>query len=146
MEIIAFLFSLALFLLWCIQEGKRKRKQERNASPCLCIDLQERAIEDVEKRKGRQSQAEREYRFFLHRITELEEMKARAAAEEEQAREHYNKLVDLNRYGSVINERQITRAENNLYRTQRRRMTIDNQIIVAERAKNKAIEKIQDGE
>lgn len=145
MKIVIFIFSVMLFLLWLIREGRRK-KQGHNKSPCLCSDLKEGAIENIQQRQEKQARSKREYDFYINRIKELNEIKQRATATEEQARKNYNHLLSLNQYGSIINDRQITRAENVLFQAQRKRMTVDNQILIAERGKNKAIDKLKDGE
>ena len=144
MTTVIFIFSVLLFLLWLIREGRRKKKQGQNKSPCLCSDLKEAAIENIQQEKERQARAKKEYEFYIDRIKELQEIKQRALTAEQQARQHYNTLKSFNQYGSVINERQITRAENTLYHAQRKRMTIENQILIAERGRNKAIDKMID--
>lgn len=124
MKIISFLFSLLLFLIY-LYNSKRKRGNGTTAAKSTIETETEKApIKD--------------YDFFSDRLNTLHEMRKSAREEEKRAESKLNHILDLNQYGIVVNEKNLKRAERELYIARRKRLAIEKQIYNTEKeGKNK---------
>ena len=113
MKTSAFLFSLLCFLVYLWNECKRGRR--RKIKP-----LQAGAA--AERKEAPRND------FYINRLETLYSMLKDATEEEEKQRARVNKILELNQYGIVINEKNEKRARGELYRVQQKKLSIENQI------------------
>lgn len=113
MKTAAFLFSLSCFLVYCLNECKRGKK--RKIKP-------EQAGAAAEREEAPRND------FYINRLETLYSMLKDATEEEEKQRARVNKILELNQYGIVINEKNEKRARGELYRVQQKKLSIENQI------------------
>ena len=104
----AFYFSLIVFCYYLHKSFKYSRFRKREVYN-NCVAHEEQYITD-------------------DRLKTLYTMYETITAQEESAQEKIDRINYLNQYGSIVNEKNKKRAENELYRIQQRKISIENQI------------------
>ena len=125
MKLIFFIVSLLLFLTYLTGEegGGEREKQKSNNSPISAHIPQER---------------EEAYSYYKRRLDTLRPLLREAIEEENKAREKLLQIEELNNYGAIVNDKNVKKAQMEVYQTTQRRLTIEQQIFTATRGKNKA--------
>lgn len=118
MRTAAFIFSLLCFLLYIKNNRSRWRGREQ------------------EPAEDSQPQQKRDY--HAGQLETLEAMLRRAVEEEERAAGTLERSEYLNRYGVVVNEKNLKRQRDSLYTAQRKRLAIESQLHRAREAEQKA--------
>lgn len=116
MKLIFFIASLLLFLAYLTGEEEREDDSRQEA--------QERGGEA--------------YYYFNNRLSTLRPLLQEAIKEENKAREKLSQIEELNSFGAVINDKNVKKAQREVYQAIQKRLTIEQQIYTAERGKNKA--------
>lgn len=126
MKLIFFIVSLLLFLTYLTGEegGGDGNKQKYNNSPISAHIPQERE--------------EEAYNYYNRRLETLRPLLREAIEEENKAREKLLQIEELNNYGAIVNDKNVKKAQREVYQTTQRRLTIEQQIFTATRGKNKA--------
>ena len=119
MKLIFFIVSLLLFLTYLTREERGGEETE-----------------EKEETGGREEGGA--YNYYNRRLNTLRPLLREAIEEENKAREKLLQIEELNNYGAIINDKNVKKAQREVYQTTQRRLTIEQQIFTATRGKNKA--------
>lgn len=133
MRALVFVVSFLCFLLYLYNGRKVQGRRGEEEAPGGRTQRPERARSAPER-----SREVEENIYHDERLDLLRQMLRAAAAEVERAERRLDHLENLNQYGAVVNEKNIKRAEADLYKARRKRLTITNQIHAILRAEEKA--------
>ena len=119
MKLILFIVSLLLFLTYLTREERGGEETE-----------------ETEETGGRKEGGA--YNYYNSRLNTLRPLLREAIEEENKAREKLLQIEELNNYGAIVNDKNVKKAQREVYQTTQRRLTIEQQIFTATRGKNKA--------
>ena len=119
MKLIFFIVSLLLFLTYLTREERGGEETEK-----------------TEETGGREEGGA--YNYYNRRLNTLRPLLREAIEEENKAREKLLQIEELNNYGAIVNDKNVKKAQREVYQTTQRRLTIEQQIFTATRGKNKA--------
>lgn len=123
MKLIFFIISLLLFLTYLTrEEGGREIEKGNNNAPISTHIPQGR---------------EEAYSYYKRRLNALRPLLRQAIEEENKAREKLLQIEELNNYGAIVNDKNVKKAQREVYQLTQRRLTLEQQIYTAERGKNK---------
>ena len=127
MKLIFFIISLLLFLTYLTGEegGEEKRKKRKNNNVPICAHIPQEREEEA-------------YSYYNRRLETLRPLLREAIEEENKAREKLLQIEELNNYGAIVNDKNVKKAQREVYQTTQRRLTIEQQVFTATRGKNKA--------
>lgn len=127
MKLIFFIVSLLLFLTYLTGEegGEEKRKKRKNNNLPISAHIPQEREEEA-------------YSYYKRRLETLRPLLREAIEEENKAREKLLQIEELNNYGAIVNDKNVKKAQREVYQTTQRRLTIEQQIFTATRGKNKA--------
>lgn len=116
MKILSFLFSFFLFSVYLLNHRKREEQPQQQQIP-----------HDT-------ATSEKAYKeYYSSRIETLHKMLEAAIEEEQREQAKLNHIKTLNQYGMVVNDKNRKRTEADLYKAQRKRLAIENQIYITEK-------------
>lgn len=119
MKLIFFIVSLLLFLTYLTREERGGEETE-----------------ETEETGGREEGGA--YSYYNRRLNTLRPLLREAIEEENKAREKLLQIEELNNYGAIVNDKNVKKAQREVYQATQRRLTIEQQIFTATRGKNKA--------
>lgn len=123
MKLIFFIVSLLLFLTYLTGEEGGEEKRKNNNMPIFAHIPQEGE--------------EEAYSYYKRRLNTLRPLLRQAIEEENKAREKLLQIEELNNYGAIVNDKNVKKAQREVYQLTQRRLTLEQQIYTAERGKNK---------
>ena len=121
---------IAALIFFCKRHRRKKEQETRYYTP--------EALQSAIKQNERRKQAESDFHFYCNRVNDLEIMLWEATTAEQTARAKLEHIDSMNQSGAVISDKATDKARRDLYQQQRRRLSLENQLHAAERAKAKA--------